>query len=109
MQINVEFEERAWSLDLDDMDMGEARTIQRNTGKGLAEFTRGVINEGDPTCLAWLYWLMHRQNGEKTPDPNRANFKVAQLWTAVLEALEVAANEGDDDKKDEAKKSPKEA
>lgn len=107
MQITVEFEERDWSLDLDDIDLNEARTIQRNTGKGIADFTRGCLAEGDPTCLAWMYWLMHRQNGEKTPDPNRVNFKVAQLWSAVLDGLESAANAGDE-KKDEKKPSPKE-
>ena len=102
--LEVEFEDRTWNLDLDEISMGEARTIQRNTGKGLAAFTNGCLYEADPECLAWLYWLMQKQNGEKPADPNRANFKVAKFAAAIVAALEAVALASEDDDKEEVPK-----
>lgn len=93
MEVTIHFEDRDWKLDLDDIDLGEARTIQRNTGFTIVEFTKGALFDANPEALAWAYWLMHKQNGERAADPNTVNFKASKFATELLRAHKEAADE----------------
>lgn len=107
MEVILHFEDRDWTLDLDEIDLAQARTIQRNTGLSLVEFTRGALFEGNPEALAWAYWLMHKQNDERAEDPNRVNFKVSKFATELLRAHEEKAREIEAaNPKDEASETP---
>lgn len=91
----VTFEDRDWSLDLDEIDVPQARIIYRQTGKTLLELQQGLENV-DPECMVALYWLMKNQNGV-TVDMNKVNFKIVKFGAAVIQALvreadELAAN-----------------
>lgn len=111
MHVNIEFDGETYSLDLDEVDVGEARTIKRQTGMNLVDLNRGALIDADPDALVAVYWLMQKQNGKPAVDMNRVNFKVAKFATALLNAheeamKELAEKEKDDPKEESAETDP---
>lgn len=84
MQVN--FVDKEYTLDLEDLDLSQARAIKVQTGLTIAGLKRGLF-ELDPEALAALYWLMLNQSGQ-TVDLRKVNFKVAKFATAVGDAYD---------------------
>jgi hypothetical protein len=84
--MKVHFEDEDFELDLDEIDVMQARIIKRQTGLTLAGLQKG-LSEVDPDCMVALYWLMKNQNGV-TVDMNKVNFKVVKFGQALGEATD---------------------
>lgn len=85
MALQIEFEGENYTLDLDDIDVPQARAIKRQTGLSLLKFEEG-LEEVDPDCVVVAYWLMMQQSGRAAIDMNRVNFKVVKFTQAIIEA-----------------------
>lgn len=83
MQVNYEGEE--YELDLDEMDVKQARIIKVATGLTPLQLQRGMM-EVDPDALTGLYWYMMVSNG-KPCNIKVINFKVAKFSNALADAL----------------------
>lgn len=81
----VNYDDREWDLDLDEMDVKQARIIKVATGLTPLQLQRGMM-EVDPDALTGLYWYMQVSNGERC-DIKRINFKVAKFSNALADAL----------------------
>jgi hypothetical protein len=82
----IVFDDKEYQLDVDEMDVVEARHIKRKTGMGLLELQEGLMKV-DPDALVALYWLMMKQSGVGV-DMDRVNFKVAKFGRALRDAVE---------------------
>lgn len=83
--MQIEFEGESYTLDLDEIDVSEARTIKRQTGLSLFDFQQGIYNV-DPDALILAYWLMMKQSGKTAIDPQKVNFKIVKFSNAITEA-----------------------
>lgn len=81
----VKYEDREWELDLDEMDVKQARVIKAATGLTPLAVQRGMV-EVDPDALVALYWYMKVSAGERC-DIKRVNFKIAEFSGALSDAL----------------------
>lgn len=100
--MKVNWNDKEFTLDLDDIDVQQAKVIKIHCKLTLLGIQEG-LSQGDPDALRAVYWLMHAQSG--TPlDIDRANFKIVPFLQAVQEAAEAAnaANTDEDTPKDEA-------
>lgn len=91
----IKFEDAEWKLDLDDVDVNQARFVKRNTGMTLLDLEE-ALERVDPDAMAVLYWLMKNQSGV-TVDLNKVNFKIVAFGKAInaaqiAEAEALAAN-----------------
>lgn len=84
--MNIEFEGESYTLDLDEIDVSEARTIKRQTGMSLIKFQEGIY-EVDPDSLILAYWLMMKQSGKPAVDPQKVNFKIVKFSNAIVDAI----------------------
>lgn len=81
----VNYDDREWELDLDEMDVKQARTIKVATGLTPLELQRGMV-QVDPDALVGLFWYMQVTNGEKC-DIRRVNFKLVKFSNAISDAI----------------------
>lgn len=100
MALLVHFEDQDYTLDLDEIDVAQARHIKRQTGMSLLAFQE-ALQEVDPDALVAAYWLMMAQNS-KAVDMNRVNFKIVKFAAALddagkREAAENPTAEGPDE------------
>jgi hypothetical protein len=101
--MKITYEDKDYSLDLDEMDVSQATTIKRKYGFSLLSLETG-LREGDVDALRCVYWLMLSQNGERVNVDN-VNFKVVKFAVAVQEASIKEAEEA----QAKAEQDPKEA
>lgn len=85
----IEYEGKSFDLDIEELEVDEARVIKRYAGMTLKGFEEGLA-EGDPDALTCLYWLILRQNGEEH-NIERIKFKPVKLARAVSVAQEAEA------------------
>jgi len=81
----VNFEDKDFQFDLDEIDVTQATYIQNHTGLTLSGLWQG-FRESDPKALRALYWLMQNQNGV-TMDINKVNFKALKFDKALTDAM----------------------
>jgi hypothetical protein len=84
--MNVTFDGEEYKLDLDEIDLSEARYIKRQTGLTLMKLQEG-LKEVDGDSLAALYWLMLKQSG-KVADLGKLNFAIVKFAAALSDAAE---------------------
>lgn len=87
--MKVDFEGRAWGLDVDEIDVAQAMVIKVKTGFNLLQW-QAALEEGDVQAAKALYWLMLAQNGVHK-DLDVVNFKVLKFIAAVGKASESEA------------------
>lgn len=98
--MQVEYDSKTYTLDLEEIDNLEAHTIKRYAGLTLAGLERSLA-EGDPEGLQSLYWLMLHQSGE-VHNIDKVRFKPIKFAMALGEAQKATvAAEADDDPKDD--------
>ena len=105
MALQLTYEDREYTLDLEDMDTDEARAMERFGVKNLKELEEG-IETGWVPALTVAYWLMLKQNGEPGARLDRVKFKPVKFVKAIIAsaievaqkaAEEAAAEEGNDE------------
>ena len=84
--MNVEFEGKTWTLDVDEIDVRQAIVIKVKTGFNLLEW-QAALERGDVDAAKALYWLMLAQNGVSA-DIDLVNFKILKFIAAVGAAAE---------------------
>jgi hypothetical protein len=82
--MQIEFEDKEYQFELDEIDLRQASLIYDKCGLTLMGLELG-LGEGTPTAMRAIYWLMHAQNGEEL-DIDRLNFKVVKFAIAIREA-----------------------
>lgn len=87
--MQIEFEGQTYTLDLDEIDVSEARHIKRQTGLSLLAFQEGLA-QVDVDCVVAAYWLMRKQSGTVV-DMNAVNFPVVRFTEALIKAAEKEA------------------
>lgn len=92
----VDYDGTEYELDLDEMDVKQARTIKVATGLTVMALQKGML-EVDPDALVGLYWYMMVSNGVKC-DIRRVNFKVGKFANALSDAI---VNDLTDEQKEE--------
>lgn len=97
MRININYDGKDYSLDLEDLDMEQARVMERFGVSNLRELEQG-INEGDLDALTVCYWVMLQQNGETNMQIESVRFKPFKFIKAIGEA--VAKQAADEDPKE---------
>lgn len=80
----VQFEDRDWNLDVDELDVAQAMVIKVKTGYNLLQW-QSALEQGDVLAAKALYWLMLAQAGI-TADIDLINFKVLKFIAAVGKA-----------------------
>lgn len=80
----VKFEDRDWTLDLEELDVAQAMVIKVKTGFNLLQW-QAALEVGDVMAAKALYWLMLAQNGVAA-DIDLINFKVLKFIAAVGQA-----------------------
>lgn len=80
----IEFEDAEWKLDLDEVDVAQARTIKNATGMTLLDLEE-ALERVDPDAMVALYWLMKVQSGV-TVNMAKVNFKIVAFGKAVTAA-----------------------
>ena len=87
--MKVEFEDRVWDLDVDEIDVAQAMVVKVKTGFNLLQW-QAALEQGDVMAAKALYWLMLAQNGVNK-DLDTVNFKVLKFIAAVGKASEAEA------------------
>lgn len=93
--MQVEFEDKTYAFDLDEIELRDAIYVQNETGLTMSGLMQG-FEKSDPAALLGLYWLMLKQNGV-TQSIAKINFKVRKFDAAltaafIAEAREIAEN-----------------
>lgn len=91
----VEFEDKSWNLDVDEIDVRQAMVIKVKTGYNLLEW-QAALEKADVDAAKALYWLMLAQNGVSA-DIDLVNFKIVKFMTAVGEANQAAGKDAEPD------------
>lgn len=82
--MKINFEDKEYDFDLDELDTRQAMYIQRKFGMTLMDLEE-ALERVDPKGVIALYWLMKNQNGE-TVDPDKVNFKIVKFAMALRDA-----------------------
>lgn len=91
----VNFEDRDWNLDVDELDVAQAMVIKVKTGFNLLQW-QAALEAGDVLAAKALYWLMLAQNGISA-DIDLINFKVLKFIAAVGQAALADKQSGEKD------------
>lgn len=86
MAYQIDFEGDHLTLDLDEIDVAEARTIKNHTGLTLYKFQQELWDV-DPDCVVVAYWLAMKQSGKPAVDIGRTNFKLVKFSNALQDAV----------------------
>lgn len=102
--LTVDYDGREYVLDLEDLDMTQARAMERFGVPNLAALEDG-IGAGDLSALTVAYWVMLQQSGEPGARLERVVFKPIKFIKALAEAAlksqaDADAEDGDDPKED---------
>jgi hypothetical protein len=97
--MKVTWQEKEFNLNLDDIDVQQAKVIKVHCQQTLLGIQEG-LSVGDPDSLRAVYWLMHAQSG--TPlDIDRCNFKIVPFLQAVQDAAEADKPADEDNPKED--------
>jgi hypothetical protein len=97
--MNITYDGKDYSFDLDEISVSEATVIKRKTGLSLLGIEKG-LREADVDALRAIYWLMLKQNGQNVNIDN-VDFKVIR-YTQALQAANEDSAEGEDPKAEAA-------
>lgn len=84
--MQIEFEGKVHTLDLDAISVSEARYIKHKTGYRPGELYDGIAAV-DPDCMAALFWLMKKQSGGKVMDIDRLDFPLVEFGHVLVTGL----------------------
>jgi hypothetical protein len=99
--MKIDFEDREYVLDLDDITVAQAKVIKVHRGLTIKALSEG-LSELDADSLVAVYWLMKIQSGETGIDIDRVDFKAVRFAEAMAIAAQAeAADKTEDDPKDE--------
>lgn len=84
--MKVEYDGQEYTLDLDEIDVKQARTMQTHAGLTLGTLGE-KLNDMDTDAMTAVFWLMLQQSGKGMPF-DQVNFKVIPFATAIGEAFE---------------------
>ncbi len=87
--MKIQFEDREYDLDLDEIDVAQAKVIKIHRGLTLKGLSDG-LNELDADALAAAYWLMCVQSGLTGVNIDQVNFKIIRFAEAIAKAAEAA-------------------
>jgi hypothetical protein len=85
--MKVDFEDREYLLDLDEITVAQAKVIKVHRGLSIKGISDG-LNELDADALVAVYWLMRVQSGDIGIDIDRIDFKALRFAEAVGDAKE---------------------
>jgi len=85
----INFEDRDWDFQLEEIDLKQAIAIQLAYGFTLDDWYQ-ALEHSDARALQCLYWLMLQQNGVIKPIAE-CNCKIMALGEAMAAAQEAAA------------------
>ena len=88
--MKIEFEGRAWQVDVDDLSLQQAVVITGKMGGSLTAWEKALTEIDDPgwlPAMQCLYWLMRQQDGDRLAIGD-IDFAVLKYSHAVVEALE---------------------
>ena len=97
--MQVKYEGKDYTFDLDEITVSQATTLKRKLGLTLLGLDQG-LREGDPDALRAVFWLMKEQSGERT-DIDMVDFKIVKLANAIQDAAdaeEEVSKDGEDNK-----------
>lgn len=102
--LEIDYEDRVYLLDLDDMDTDQVRAIERAGIPNLKALESRLL-DGDLTAIMVYYWLCLVQNGEPAVRLERVKCKPLKFFKAYVvavenEALRLAALDAEDPKED---------
>ena len=80
----VDFEDKQYNLDIEDIDVRQAMVIKVKTGFNLLQW-QAALEQADVDAIKALYWLMLAQNGVAA-DIDIVNFKIIKFANAVKAA-----------------------
>jgi hypothetical protein len=83
--ITVNFEDKEYIFDLDDIGLREASIIYDKYGYTLSTLPVAFSN-GEPAAVRVFYWLMMNQNGEKQ-NIERVDFKIIKFRDSMERAM----------------------
>ena len=78
--ITVDFEDKEYDFDLDDIGLREASIIYEKYGYTLHTLPK-AFTDGEPNAVRVFYWLMMNQSGEKV-NIERVDFKIVKFRDA---------------------------
>ena len=88
--MKIEFQDRVWQVDVDNLTLTQAVVITGKMGGSLADWESSLEDprsDGWLPALACLYWLMLQQDGERIAIGD-VDFAVLQYSRAVAAAIE---------------------
>lgn len=89
--MKVTYLDNEYTLDLEEIDVKQARIIKDKCGLTLAGLEAG-LGEADPDALRAMFWLMTEQTGLHQ-DIELVNFKLVKFVQALQEATEAELKE----------------
>jgi hypothetical protein len=90
----VEFEDKSYTLDVEEIDVRQAMLIKVKTGFNLLDWQK-ALERSDVDAIKALYWLMMAQNGQAV-DIDRVNFKIIKFAKAIKAAQADEPDEEDE-------------
>lgn len=99
--MKVTYLDNDYTLEMDEIDVKQARLIKAKCGLTLATLEDG-LNEADPDALRAIFWLMTEQSGLHQ-DIDLINFKVYKFAKALQEATANEVKEQEEREKAEKK------
>ena len=94
--LEIDYDGREYTLDLEEMDTDDARVMERFGVKNLKQLEEG-IGEGDLSALTVAYWLMLKQSGEPGTRIERVRIKPIKFVKALAAASEKLNAESTDE------------
>ena len=88
--MKIDFEDREYTLDLDDITVAQAKVIKVHRGLTIKGLSDG-LNELDADSLVAVYWLMKIQSGDVGIDIDRVDFKAIRFAEAIANAAQAEA------------------
>lgn len=85
MGLLVNYENVERSLDIEDMDLAQARAMERFGVKNLKQLDTGIA-DGDVDALTVAFWLMLVQNEQPGARLDHVSFKPVKFVKALLAA-----------------------
>jgi hypothetical protein len=85
--MKIEFEDKEYQLDLDDITVAQAKVIKVHRQLTLKSLSDG-LNELDPDALVATYWLMRIQSGDTGVDIDRVDFMALRFAEALAKGAE---------------------
>lgn len=82
--MKIDFNNKVYTLDIEEIEVEHARVIKRYCGLTLRKLEESLA-DGDPDGLTSLYWLMLKQSGEDHAI-ERVSFKIVKFAKAVGDA-----------------------